>query len=111
MDLCARLLDRSAAESQGVFAIVAFQEFPGAETRHGALILSAPPVRIRVNDSQACDLPDCLSDWRNLAIACFEQAGHGPVPILDLGKVFSLPQGGADECVGQQPASKAIFQI
>jgi len=96
MNLAMRLLGRTVAESRGLVAVTAFQAYPGAQPCYGALMLDAPPVRIRVSDSQACDLPDAQSGWRRLAIACFEQSGRGPVPVLDLAKVFSLPRGGTD---------------
>jgi chemotaxis signal transduction protein len=94
MDLPLRLLGQHSL-SQGLLAVVAFQKYPEATIRHGALLLDSPPVRIRVEDSQACDLPESPSGWRHLAIACFEQAQQGPVPILDLSRVFLLPPASA----------------
>lgn len=97
MNLAMRLLGRPVAESRDLVAVTAFQEYSGAEPRYGALVLSAPPVRIRVNDSRACELPEAQPDWQRLAIACFRRSDLGPVPVLDLGKVFSPPSGGTDE--------------
>jgi chemotaxis signal transduction protein len=94
MDLPLRLLGRRTV-NQGFLAIVAFRKYPGAKIEHGALLLSSPPTRIGVNDTQACDLPETPPDWRRLAIACFERAGQGAVPVLDLSKVFSLAPGDA----------------
>lgn len=93
MDLPSRLLGRHSL-SHGPLAVVAFQNYPGTKTQYGALLLNAPPTRIHVNDSQACGLPDSLPGWRDLAIACFERGEQGPVPVLDLAKVFSLPIDG-----------------
>jgi len=93
MELARRIPVREVVrtEGRGLIAIIAFQEQPGAASRHGALLLNAPPVRIRVGDAQACALPEPASVWRRLAIACFEQAGRGPVPVLDLARLFLLP--------------------
>ena len=111
MDLAARLLGRPGPVGQDLLAVLAFQEYPGAETRNGALLLKAPPIRIHVNDSQACDLPDSPSDWQHLAIACFELAERRPVPVLDLAKVFCLSQGDTDQRVPLEQTPPAIFRI
>jgi len=84
-------------EAQGLIAITAFQEHPGAAPRRGALLLSAAPVRIGVNDAQACALPEPRSVWRRLAIACFEHPARGPIPVLDLARLFLLPADRSDE--------------
>ena len=91
LNLAARLLGRPVIGGSGLVAVTAYQEHPGADPRYGALMLSAPPVRVRVADSQACGLPETQSGWRCLALACFEHAGCGSVPVLDLAKVFSPP--------------------
>jgi hypothetical protein len=91
MNLASRVLDRPVKENRNLVAITAFQEYPGAEVRHGALILHAPPERIRVNDSHACDLSGFQTVWRRLALACFEYTDRGPVPVLDLCNLFLLP--------------------
>lgn len=93
MDVARRLAARppSVNGSRGQIVITAFQEYPGAASRHGALSVSTAPVRIRVNDSQARALPESQPGWRRLAIACFEHPDRGPVPVLDLRRLFSLP--------------------
>ncbi len=91
MNLAMRMLGRPVVASRRLVAVTAFQESPGAEPRYGALLLNAPPVRIRVSDARACDLPDAQSIWRPLAIACFDHPGRGPVPVLDLAGAFSRP--------------------
>jgi len=91
MNLATRLLGRPAARGGGLVAVTAYQERPGADPSYGALMLSAPPVRVRVADSQACGLPEAQPGWRHMAIACFEREGRGPVPVLDLAKVFLPP--------------------
>ena len=81
----------TAIGSRELVVITAFQGHPGDEPRHGALLLRGMPVRIRVSDTDACDLPEPLQPWRPYAIACFDHSGTGPVPVLNLHGVFSLP--------------------
>jgi chemotaxis signal transduction protein len=93
MDLAGRLAARPRV-SEGrpeLIAVTAFQQQPGAAPRHGALVLNAPPVRVRVHDAQACELPEPQRRWQRLSIACFQHPDHGPVPVLDLPRVFLLP--------------------
>jgi chemotaxis signal transduction protein len=92
MDLPSRLTGRRTL-NPGLVAVVAFSKCPEVKTLHGALLLNSPPQRIRVDDRQACDLPESPSGWEHLAIACFEQSKYGPVPVLDLPRVFSLLPG------------------
>ena len=101
MNLAKRVLGRAETGDQPVIVITAFQDHSGAQAKHAALALSAPPNRIWVNDSQACELPDSSDAWRTLTIACFEQPDCGPVPILALDKVFSLPPGDNEAQTGQ----------
>ena len=91
MDIAMRLEARSSAVdgTRGLIAVTAFEEAPGRPARHGALWLNRAPARIRVDDAQACGLPESLPDWRPIAISCFDYAGLGPVPVLDLHTVFS----------------------
>ena len=93
IDLPMRLLGHRTV-SKGLLAVVTFQNYPEAKIRHGSLLLNSLPRRIHVDDSQVCDLPEAPSGWRHLAIACFEQ-GQGPVPVLDLPSLFSLPPADA----------------
>lgn len=91
MDIASRILDYSIDTSRHLVAIAAFQEYSGADVQHGALLLHAPPERISVDDSQACDLSNIQSSCRQFVLACFEHVNFGPVPVLDLYQVFSSP--------------------
>lgn len=102
MHLAARLLERPATPHTNFIAIAAYQKTPGAKPRYGALALRTAPVRIRVNDTLACDLPDSPSGWPDLSAACFRHAEKGPVPILDLSRVFAPPQTDIEELRGHQ---------
>lgn len=93
MNIAMRLSVLAVPKNQMLVAITAFQDYPGAAPHYGALSLDGPPVRIRVDDSLACELPEPQSDWQRLAISCFRLSNQDPVPILDLGQVFSLPSG------------------
>jgi chemotaxis signal transduction protein len=95
LDLNARLsLAGTAvtAEGQGVhaqIALCAYRAAPGAAQQLGALLLRDIPHRIRVRDADARELPEALLAWRPYAISCFEHATLGPIPVLDLYRVFS----------------------
>ncbi len=97
MNLAMRLALAPEPNPRMLAAILAYQDKPGAVQRHGALWLATPPVRIQVSDALACDLPEPQSNWRRLAFACFEYAHIGPVPVLNLHRVFSLPLGDINE--------------
>lgn len=71
---------------RGPAVIAAWQTEPGAPLRHGALCLMRLPNPVHVDDSMACDLPDA-PHWHNLGISCFSFE-NGPVPIVDVSRVF-----------------------
>ncbi len=58
--------------------------------RFGALTLAAPPVPAAITNGQQCALPE-QPEWQNLAASCVDFMGR-PVPILHLGRVFSVPE-------------------
>jgi chemotaxis signal transduction protein len=62
------------------------------KTALGALLMSGPPERIEVSDTQACGLPDTPAGWRAIAASCFRHPLHGAVPILDLPAILSPAQ-------------------
>ena len=82
---------------ENLVVIVAYRGFGGSETKLGALLLRKVPERVEVTDEQACELPAHLGRWTALAISCFEHPNYGPVPILDLSRIFS------SELIGQYP--------
>ncbi|MFC1684068.1 chemotaxis protein CheW [Pseudomonadota bacterium] len=97
MDLASRLAGHPALleeDGESLLGIVAFQETADEPPRYGGVLLSAPPQRIDVTDEQAAELPEHPSGWQILGSACFEHPEHGPVPILNLPAVFSLPHPG-----------------
>ncbi|MGC1953872.1 MAG: chemotaxis protein CheW [Gammaproteobacteria bacterium] len=103
MDLARRLhgdvaLACSAASISTFMAVVAHQAEEKAQ--YGALLLSCVPVRVRVDDDQACDLPGPVPGWRELALSCFKHQVYGPIPVLDLQRIFS-------SAVKERPAQAA----
>jgi len=69
--------------------IVAYISTQENVQEYGAILSSQPPVRVTVDDKQACELPGTPERWSMLAISCFRHDVHGAVPILDLPRIFS----------------------
>lgn len=90
MDLAHRVLGRVVTRSHKdeVIVLATFQEHTQAPIQYGALLLGSIPTRLSVNDNQVCHLPDPKPLWQRLACSCFQHEIHGPVPILNLTKVF-----------------------
>ena len=70
--------------------IVAYISTQENVQEYGAILSSQPPVRVTVDDKQACELPGTPERWSMLAISCFRHDVHGAVPILDLSRIFSI---------------------
>lgn len=87
-DLLAWLEGYPLPRAHDTVAICAYQPQPGASLHYGALSLATIPVRVRLSDEQACTLPTQAGGWRELAIACVEDAGR-TIPIIDLPYIFS----------------------
>ena len=87
-------LDRDAPnDSHRIAGIVGYQSRRLEAPRLGVIALAEPPVRTRVSDSQACELPQEEPGWKAIAISCFRYRGT-PVPILDLCRMFTTPPSG-----------------
>lgn len=98
MDFGARLLGettrrgQATAEIETLVAIVAYQTQRGVTPKHGAMLLREAPSRVPVGDRQACALPEHPRGWAALAISCFEDERVGPVPVLDVARLYlSMP--------------------
>jgi hypothetical protein len=70
----------------GLLGIYACGEGRHDAPRFGALWLAAPPVRVEVDDADACELPPRHAHWH--AVACFRDPRFGAVPIVDLSRIF-----------------------
>lgn len=68
--------------------IFAYQAYAGETPQYGGLMLLQAPWRANVTDKQACGLPERLRGWAPLVISCFQDSTHGPIPILDLKRIF-----------------------
>ncbi|KOR31300.1 hypothetical protein TI04_01580 [Achromatium sp. WMS2] len=93
MDIARRIEQREAKRSKAneLIVLASFQGSVNAPIEYGALILGDIPHRVRINDDQACELPEPKFLWQQLAVSCFQHEQHGPVPILDLSKIFLTP--------------------
>jgi len=94
MDLSMRLQGLTVSATRPLVAITAYTDVVGSAPSHGALLLDGPPARIRVSDADACALPAPEDRWRRLAVACFNHSTRGPVPVLDLGRIYAPPVAG-----------------
>ena len=88
-DLAALLHPHAAATDGQAIAVVAY---PGMDhsVQYGGLKLGALPFGRRVSDDQQCDFPASSPHWERIASSCFEDPQHGPIPVLDLARVFSV---------------------
>lgn len=86
MDIASRLC--GAAQEAQYIAVIGFQQRRGEYPQFGALSLASPPLRIAVNDGQACNLPEEMPGWKEMAISCFDYHGAA-MPVLNLNRLFS----------------------
>jgi len=74
-------------DTRGIVAVIAYEINEG-EICYGGLKLSAPPAIRVVSDDEICDYPANFSGWDKTALSCFKDPVAGPVPILDIQKIF-----------------------
>jgi chemotaxis signal transduction protein len=84
-DLSIRL-DNKASKGT-LMAIVGYHDATNQTAGLGAIILAAPPVRIAVDDAQACTLDEDMARWHELANSSFKQEGE-VIPVLHLSRLF-----------------------
>jgi CheW-like protein len=72
-----------------LIAVVAYQTDRSQVADYGALLLAGLPARTTVTDEQACELDPA---WTSFSSSCFRHANLGPVPVLDLRRVFRPTQ-------------------
>jgi len=70
-----------------VVAVVGYQKRRREAPRYGALLLAAPPVRVKVTDDDACELLQDGAGWEALAVSCFRYREQ-PIPVLNLRRLF-----------------------
>jgi len=69
-------------------AIVRYRTVANGPLAYAALLLAEIPVRMIINDSLACPLPNELIALKALAVSCFSLNGES-IPIIELASVFS----------------------
>ncbi len=67
--------------------VVAYQSAPGQPLEYGALACVELPQTLQVSDDKQCPMPSDSDLWPLIASSCFSDA-NGPVPILNLSRVF-----------------------
>jgi chemotaxis signal transduction protein len=88
LDLAHWLAGSPAARGGQFIGVVGYQEQSEENPGRAALFMDAIPIRVKVKDEQACDLPPHPSGWRYIACACFLHESQA-VPVLDLPFLFS----------------------
>jgi chemotaxis signal transduction protein len=73
--------------TRGIVSVIAYENNKG-EICYSGLKLSSPPVIRVVSDDEICDYPVNFPDWDKIALSCFNDPDAGPVPILDIQKIF-----------------------
>lgn len=87
-DVLAWLKPGTPAKDARLAAVVGYQSRRREPPQFGAMVLAEPPGRIRVSDSQACELPQGQACWAEIAISCFLHQ-EKPIAVLDLPQMFS----------------------
>ena len=84
------LMELSSPQESPAICIVAYQLIAGGELKQLALSTQNSPVKIMINDSQACEPPKDLKGNRleQYIISCFEDDA-GPVLIFDFASFSS----------------------
>jgi chemotaxis signal transduction protein len=77
----------SISYSERYICIVNYRDST-ATVHHGALLLYDLPIRISVNDDKMCELPGNNKELRSISSSCFQDADHGPIPVLNLPGIF-----------------------
>jgi hypothetical protein len=75
-----------------LLAVVAYLTDRSQVADYGALLLAGLPARTTVTDEQACELDPSLAPWAWFSSSCFRHANLGPIPVLDLRRVFRPTQ-------------------
>ena len=82
--------DKTVSNHETIFlCIITYMNELDEVQEYGALFSRQLPVRIKVDDKQACELPDSPEGWSILANSCFSHKNFGVVPILNLTRIFS----------------------
>lgn len=93
MDIAQLILGRNIIrpKQEELVVLTTFQAHVNEPLQRGAILLSAIPIKINIQDQQVCDFPSPQDIWQQLAVTCFEHPQKGPVPILNLERIFLTP--------------------
>lgn len=96
MDLAQFILKHKAIRlvNEELIVLASFQSHTSTFAQYGAILLDAIPARIQVGDQQVCELPHPKTLWQQIATSCFQHSDKGPIPILDLNRIFLTPANG-----------------
>lgn len=75
------------SNTREIVGVIAYENQHG-EIQYGGLKLNAPPAIRVVSDDEICDYPMTFPGWDKIALSCFEDPDIGPVPILDIQRIF-----------------------
>lgn len=83
------LIAKPYLDSMRHLCVVAYQEAPRTPLRHVAIVINGPPLRVPVDDDQACAVPpEYKGELAPLALAALELEGRA-VPIFDIAYLCS----------------------
>lgn len=68
--------------------VLAYQAQAGEPINYGAVTLHGLPKSLLVVDEQACELPESIPVWQQVAVSCFTYEREA-VPIIDTGLLFA----------------------
>ena len=74
-------------EDTGVVAILIYTNTAG-ELLYAGLKLVNIPVLVKVNNDQACPLPENAAKWNKISLSSFKSSNGDTVPILDITALF-----------------------
>lgn len=86
MDIASRLSGTN--QNAQFIAVIGYQQKRGDPPQFAAIQLASPPLQVAVSDDQACNLPENVRGWDELAFSCFEYQGDA-LPVLDLNRLFN----------------------
>jgi len=104
------LFDQPVVADSNLISLVVYQEEPGSPLQYVAIKVITAPEKIRVDDAQACELPDeNIADLlKLLCLSCFSHEDQ-PVMILDINRLCSAEfrdiANGINQSPYQRPAN------
>lgn len=89
IDLGVGFKGQSSLDEQSYIAVIRYRSATGGKgIVQAAILLTAMPMQVKIDDSFACPLPEKFQVLKMLAVSCFTLDGEN-IPVLDLASVFS----------------------